>query len=145
MNVWKWRREKEKIKPTANPFRRVAGREPIVNQWEGQLAPTPALVHRIWAHELRTGYFKADELATHEIVIGYSLASQADGFWLLFRAQYTLEKNSQAYQIIDGLAWLMKDAKFPSELRMEQTSRAFHREFWPLAVERLYEEIRRQS
>lgn len=142
MNVWQWGRKKEN-RPSTDPFRRVACREPFINKWEGQLALTPALRHSAWIHELRTGYFKADELASHEIVIGYSLASSPKNFWLLYRAQYTIPKNSEAYQILEGIAWLMKDAKSPGELRMEQTSRAFHREFWPLAVERLYEEIRR--
>lgn len=142
MNVWRWKRE-EKNKLAADPFRRVAASSPILNQWEGKLAPTPALRHKLWTHELRTGYFKADARATHGIVIGYSLANSEKDFWLLYRAQYTLEKNSQAYQILDGLAWLMLDAKSPSELRMEQGSRAFHREFWPLAIEKIYEEILR--
>ena len=143
MNVWKWGR-REKIKPTADPFRRLACHWPLINKWEGVLPHTPAFKHQLWIQQLREGYFKADSRASHELVIGYSLANSSSGFWLLYRAQYTIEKDSEAYQIVDGLAWLLLDASEPSEVRLERNSLLFHQEFWPLAVERLYEEIRKK-
>lgn len=142
MNV-KWWRKSQKIKPTANPFRRVACRQPFVNRWQGSLATTPTLEHKVWAEQLREGHFRANEAATHELVVGYQLANSERNFWLLFRGQYSLEKNSTAYQICEGLAFLLLDAKSPWELRLEHNSLTFHEQFWPLAVERLYEEIRR--
>lgn len=138
-----WGRRKEETKPQAYEFRRMACNPPILNKWQGVLSLTPALRHQVWVHQLREGYFKADARATHGIVVGYGLANQKDSFWLLYRAQYTIAKDSEAYQIIDGLAWLLQDAKEPWEVRLEQRSLVFHQEFWPLAVERLYEEILR--
>lgn len=139
---WKWGKGKGENKAQADPFRRVACSSPLINQWEGHLPCTSTLRHRIWCQQLREG-FKADPRATHEFVIGYSLANSATKIFLLFRGQYTLPKNSEAYQILDGLAWLLLDAKSPSEVRLEQNSLIFHQEFWPLAIEKLYEEIRR--
>lgn len=141
-NVW-WKRTKAKSTIEADPFRRVACRSPFVNKWQGSLAITPTFRHETWAYQLRTGLdaFRVEDGLTHEIVIGYRLLSTPDYFYLLLRGQYALQKNSEAYQIIEGLAFLLLDGK-KDEVLLSGSSQSFHQTFWPMAVEKIYARLK---